>query len=99
MSSHVTSSHATRLTADHTTAAAITSAELIATLAYDTRLADSGAAPGLPSPRSAPRMRSSPAIAPPAGSTLAIWPARYARGSRCKRPAQCRRASSPTCRR
>lgn len=47
MSSHVTSFHVTRHTARHTTAAAKPSAEPIATMAAGTRLADSGAAPGL----------------------------------------------------
>ena len=47
MSSHVTSPHATRHTARHTTAAANPSAEPIATMTAGTRVADSGAAPGL----------------------------------------------------
>jgi tryptophanyl-tRNA synthetase len=42
------SSHVTRHTADHTTVAANPSGEPSATMAADTRLADSGAAPGLP---------------------------------------------------
>ena len=41
------SSHVTRLTADHTTTAATPSAEPIATMADDHRLADSATAPGL----------------------------------------------------